>query len=90
MLYTERYFDMVGVCLLRSLRRAQTLMRYLVQFVIPALIFLGVVYAVTRRRRSPSTGHEDGAGVFLTILVIGAVVAVAILFVLNVNWATLS
>ena len=64
-------------------------MRYLVQFVIPALIFFGVVYAVTRRRRQPNTGHDDGAGVFLTILVIGAVVAVAVLFVLNVNWASL-
>ena len=62
-------------------------MRYLVQFVIPALIFLGVVYAVTRRKRHPSANSEDGAGVFLTILVIGSVVAVAILFVLQVNWA---
>lgn len=64
-------------------------MRYLVQFVIPALIFIGVVFAVTRHRRQTQTGHEDGAGVYLTILVIGAVVAVAILFVLNVNWAAL-
>ncbi len=64
-------------------------MRYLVQFVIPALIFLGVVYAVTRSRRQPQTGQDDGAAVFITILVIGAVVAVAVLFVLNVNWASL-
>ena len=63
-------------------------MRYLVQFAIPALIFLGVVYAVTRRRRHPNTDAEDGAGMFLTILVIGSVIAVAILFILQVNWAT--
>jgi hypothetical protein len=61
-------------------------MRYLIQFVIPALILLGVVYAVTRRRRQPNHDHDDGAAVFLTILVIGAVVAVATLFVLQVNW----
>ena len=60
-------------------------MRYLIQFAVPALIFLGVVYAVTRRRQ-PGSGHDGGAGVFLTILVIGAVVAVASLFVLQVNW----
>lgn len=64
-------------------------MRYLVQFVIPALIFLGAIYAVTRHKRQPQSGHDDGAGVFLTILVIGSVVAVATLFILNVNWATL-
>ncbi len=60
-------------------------MRYFVQFVIPALIFLGAVYAVARQRRHPQS-QEDGAGVFLTILVIGSVVAVATLFILNVNW----
>lgn len=64
-------------------------MRYFVQFVIPALIFIGVVFAVTRHRRQPQAGHEDGAGVYLTILVIGAVVAVAILFIVNVNWSAL-
>ena len=47
-------------------------MRYLIQFVIPALIFLGVVYAVTRRKRHPNHEQDDGAAVFLTILVIGA------------------
>jgi uncharacterized protein (DUF983 family) len=64
-------------------------MRYLIQFVIPALIFLGVVYAVTRRKRHPNHEHDDGAAVFLTILVIGAVIAVATLFVLQVNWNAL-
>ena len=61
-------------------------MRYFVQFAIPALIFLGVVYAVTRRRAQPHPENESGAGMFLTILVIGAVAAVAVLFVLQVNW----
>ena len=64
-------------------------MRYLIQFVMPALIFLGVVYAVTRRKRHPNHDQDDGAAVFLTILVIGAVVAVATLFILQVNWNTL-
>ncbi len=64
-------------------------MRYIVQFAIPALIFLGVVYAVTRRRHHPAPEGDDNAGVFLTILVIGAVVAVATLFVLQVNWNSL-
>ena len=64
-------------------------MRYLIQFVMPALIFLGVVYAVTRRKRHPNHDQDDGAAVFLTILVIGAVVAVATLFILQVNWNAL-
>ena len=61
-------------------------MRYLIQFVIPALIFLGVIYAVTRRRSQPSSEQDNSASVFLMILVIGAVVAVALMFVLQVNW----
>ena len=65
-------------------------MRYLVQFLIPALIFLGVIYAVTRRRKHPNTEGDDGAGVFLAILVIGATVAVAIMFILQANWAALT
>ena len=61
-------------------------MRYFVQFVIPAMIFLGVVYAVTRHRRTSSPYNDSGAATFVTILVIGAVVAVATLFVVLVNW----
>jgi hypothetical protein len=60
--------------------------RYLVQFVIPALIFIGVVYAFSRRRRSSASDEDDTSTIFLTILVIGAVVAVATLFVLQANW----
>lgn len=65
-------------------------MRYLVQFLIPALIFLGVVWAVSRRRRVAHGDHDDTTATFLTILVIGAVVAVAVLFVLQVNWPLLT
>lgn len=62
-------------------------MRYLIQFVIPAAIFLGVVYAVSRRRRHQAHGgNDDTASTFLAILVVGAVVAVASLFVLQANW----
>ena len=61
-------------------------MRYLVQFVLPILIFLGVIYAFSRRRRSHAHEHDDTASIFLTILVIGAVVAVATLFVIQVGW----
>jgi len=61
-------------------------LRYLIQFVIPALIFLGVIYAVTRRKRQPHHEQDDGSATFLAIIVIGAVVAVATLFVLQVNW----
>jgi hypothetical protein len=60
--------------------------RHLVQFVIPALIFIGVVYAFSRRRRSSASDQDDTSTIFLTILVIGAVVAVATLFVLQANW----
>lgn len=61
-------------------------MRYLIQFGIPALILLGVIYAFSRRRHTANGEHDDTTSVFLTILVIGAVVAVAILFVLQNNW----
>ena len=64
-------------------------MRYLIQFAIPALIFLGVGYAVSRRRKAPTDEHDDTTATFLTILVIGAVVAVAIVFILQVNWPSL-
>ena len=61
-------------------------MRYLIQFGIPALILLGVIYAFSKRRRAPTGEHDDTTSVFLAILVIGAVVAVAIVFILQVNW----
>lgn len=55
-------------------------MRYLIQFLIPALIFLGVVYIVTKRRRQTQGEDDDSNSTFLVILVVGAVVAVALLF----------
>ena len=61
-------------------------MRYLIQLAVPALKLLGVVYAVTRRRSAPSSEQDDTTATFLTILVIGAVVAVALVFILQVNW----
>ncbi len=61
-------------------------MRYLIQFGIPALIFLSVIYAFSRRRHANGADHDDTTSVFLTILVIGAVVAVALLFVVQANW----
>ena len=59
-------------------------MRYLVQLLIPALILLGVIYAVSRSKQSaPKTGNENeilSTQSFLLILVIGAVFTVAVLF----------
>lgn len=61
-------------------------MRYLIQLLIPALILIGVVYLVTRTRRTGSdtegaTGDGE-KGTFIVILVIGALAAVAIVFAL--------
>ena len=61
-------------------------MRYLIQFVVPAMILLGVIWAFSRRKQTANAEHDDTPAIFLTILVIGAVIAVAILFVLQVNW----
>lgn len=62
-------------------------MRYLVQFIIPVLLVLAVVYLVLRRQRA---GHGDephersDTGWFVVILVVGAAVA------LGVAWALVS
>ncbi|MEM7216716.1 MAG: hypothetical protein AAF515_00025 [Pseudomonadota bacterium] len=57
-------------------------MRHFVQFVVPTLIFLFLLYAVSRRRRA---GADDGDSpisntTFLLSLVIGAGFTVALLF----------
>lgn len=66
-------------------------MRYLVQLLIPALIFVGVVYVLTRQRgqgrsqrdeQSPHSGSDTAA--FIAIVALGAVVA------LGTAWAMIS
>ncbi|MDP6376231.1 MAG: hypothetical protein QF921_13220 [Pseudomonadales bacterium] len=55
-------------------------MRYFVQFAIPALIFIAVLFTVTRKRRHVPQDEDEGSSMFLVILVIGAAVAVATIF----------
>ena len=60
-------------------------MRYFVQFLVPALILLGVLHVLTKKRRAQAEG--DGTRTtFLLILVIGAAVAVATLFATTAYW----
>lgn len=68
-------------------------MRYLIQFLIPTLIFAAVVYLLTRQRRHQrADGAEDGpqsgsdTAVFLAILALGAVVALGTAFALQSLW----
>jgi uncharacterized membrane protein YbhN (UPF0104 family) len=65
-------------------------MRYFIQLLIPALIFVGTVYLLTRQRRRDGTGSESAAQpagsdtvAFIVILALGAVVALGIAFVLQ-------
>ncbi len=60
-------------------------MRYLLQFLIPALIFLGVLYLVTKKKRAQAE-NDDTKTTFLVILVIGAAIAVAVLFATPAYW----
>lgn len=61
-------------------------MRYLVQFLIPALIFVGVVYALTRSRGREGEQTEPGAGsdtpAFVIILLISGAVALGTAYLL--------
>lgn len=54
-------------------------MRYLVQLVVPVLIFAGVVWALTRQRRARRSAEPDEAGsdtaAFVVILLVSAAVA---------------
>lgn len=67
-------------------------MRYLLQFLIPALIFVAVVYALSRgRRRDPAesgeAAHGDSdTGAFITILAVSAVVALGAAYALVMLW----
>ena len=58
-------------------------MRHLVQFIVPMLIFVGVVVLLARRRRSQEARgaddrppRESDTGAFLVILSLGAAVAI--------------
>lgn len=63
-------------------------MRHLIQLIIPALIFVGVVYLLSRQRgrQRENTGDASDIGAFLIILALGAIVAVAIAFALQSLW----
>ncbi len=69
-------------------------MRYLVQLLIPTLILLGVIWVIARSRRGAARGAAgDGNEIlstpaFLLILVIGAALAVALLFAMGAWTAT--
>ena len=61
-------------------------MRYLVQLLLPALILIGVIYAVaTSRKKGPTGARSQGDELlstpsFLFVLVVGAAFTVALLF----------
>ena len=63
-------------------------MRYLVQFLVPALIVVVVVYLLARTKRGQDEaangdGDTSDTGTFILILVVGATVAVLSFFVLQ-------
>lgn len=61
-------------------------MRYLVQLLLPALILIGVIYAVarSRKKRPPNAGSQGdelfSTPSFVLVLVVGAAFTVALLF----------
>jgi hypothetical protein len=68
-------------------------MRYLVQLLVPALIFVGVVYLLTRRRRQDVMQSRDAdrppssdTGAFIAILVVSAAVALGTAYLLTSSW----
>ena len=74
-----------AVLLAREHPRYAGEMRYLIQFLIPAIILLAVVYLLGRNRRG--RGEDDDRSretmTFILILVVGAAVAVASFFALE-------
>lgn len=63
-------------------------MRYLVQLIIPVLIIVTVMFVVARNRRRDEAGEQSDSekGMFIFILVIGALVTVAIVVALQSFW----
>lgn len=63
-------------------------MRHLVQFLIPALIFAGVLFLLTRGRRSNNVerDRDSDTGAFIIILVVSATVAISTAFMLQAMW----
>ena len=55
-------------------------MRYVVQFVIPILIVLAVVYLATRKARVSNSSDDPASdrGTFLTILALGTTTAIVV------------
>ena len=63
-------------------------MRYMVQFLVPGLIVVMVVYLLARTKRGQDEANADDAGnsdtgTFILILVVGASVALLSFFVLQ-------
>ncbi len=56
-------------------------MRHIIQFLVPALIVVAVVYMATRRRRQAVVeGRGSEIGMLVFIIVTGALVAVSVMF----------
>lgn len=66
-------------------------MRYLAQFLVPALIVVVVVYLLARTKRGQDEAEDDAGasdtGTFVLILVVGATVAVLAFFVMGAIFA---
>ena len=69
-------------------------MRYLIQFVVPALIVAGVVYLLGHRRNGDNqrqaqqaSGARSDTGTVLVILALGAAVAIATVLTLQSFWS---
>jgi uncharacterized iron-regulated membrane protein len=63
-------------------------MRYVLQLLVPALLFAGVVYLLTRQRRGPADGEaasesRSDRAAFIAILALGALVALVAAYLLQ-------
>lgn len=71
-------------------------MRYVIRLVIPALVFAGAVYLLTRRPRNDGTTRAEDrnrdrrpgsdTGPFIAILIVSAVVALGTAYLLENLW----